>query len=160
MVGGRSGCSDAEVRRANDRRTGGRKEQPLRGNHRYGQTESLARFNAVRSGGRAGYHDRGQLESLIYKHALPREEYTYTKEKKKKRINGYLTVELNAQNRELIVIRISVVLVDETYYTSFISTNVRDRSPFSLYVQNYSRLAYQNDISETRTIRCTRQYIK
>lgn len=45
--------------------------------------------------------------------------------KRKKRINGYLIVELNAQDRELIVIRVSVVLVDETYYTRFILAKER-----------------------------------
>lgn len=41
--------------------------------------------------------------------------------KRKKRINGYLIVELNAQDRELIVIRVSVVLVDETLYEVYFS---------------------------------------
>lgn len=36
LVGGRSGCRDAEVRHACDRGTDGRKEQPLRGDHRHG----------------------------------------------------------------------------------------------------------------------------
>lgn len=67
LVGGRSGRRDAEVRRADYRGTDGRQEHSLRGDYWYGQTESLARHNAVRSGGRASHHDRGQpVESLMY----------------------------------------------------------------------------------------------
>lgn len=72
MVGGRSGSRDSQVRRAGDRGAGRGQEQPLRGDNRHGQAESLARHDAVRSGGHAGYHDRGRpIANLIMYISIP-----------------------------------------------------------------------------------------
>lgn len=72
MVGGRFGCSDAEIRRSHDRGKGQGTEQPVRGTDRRRQAESLARRYAVRSRGRFSHDDRGQLVDLDWRINIPK----------------------------------------------------------------------------------------
>lgn len=60
LVGRRSSRRHVKIFLANYGRKNRRKEHAVRRDNRYGQTQSLARLDAVRSGGHFSHHDRGQ----------------------------------------------------------------------------------------------------